>query len=390
MSEERRPLEVSVVIMGSEGFGVLSFLMSQWTHAAQAGIDFRYMALTDGQCAAALRDAGAPVAIVGGDAPRTFPRHPLTLPLLWLRWVGPMRAATRALRAEFTAHPPDIIYSHSHYLHVLCGHARRGLPCRGVGQMHGLVNVSRLFGLQRQFVCRVLARYLDAAITISDATHEALAPALRRKARRIYNGVDVAAIIAETAGVPKTPGRLVTVGRIVPRKRQHVALRALATLVARGHDCALDIVGGPLEESNEYYVELRELTAELGVTERVRFLGVLSPPHRHVATAEISIGCDSTEPFGLVVVEAAAAGAAVVVPDRGGMSELVEPGVTGLHYAADDPHALADAVEQLLNDAGLRASLAAAGRVAAREKFDISAHMHELREVFLDVGDDHG
>ncbi|RMF82184.1 MAG: glycosyltransferase [Planctomycetota bacterium] len=385
MSDAQRPLEIAVAIMGTEGFGVLSFLLNQWAHASDAHLNFRYLALNDGRCAAALREAGAPVTIVGGGAPQTFPGNPLMLPIMWLRSSGAMRAAVRGLRAELIRLQPDIVYSHSHYLHVLCGRARRGLSCRGVGQMHGLVNVARLFGLQRQFVCRVLARHLDLAITISDTTHQALAPVLRRRARRVYNGVDVKAIEAQTAGVKKTPGKLVIVGRLVPRKRQHIALHAVALLRDRGRTCTLEIIGGPLDDANPYYLELRRIAAELAITDRVRFAGVVSPPHAEVASAELAIGCDSGEPFGLVVVEAAAAGTAVVVPDRGGMSELVEHGATGWHYAADDPQALADAIDTLLDDAPLRERLVQAGRKAAIERFDIASHMRELRAAFEQV-----
>src|SRR5207302_5666369 len=68
------------------------------------------------------------------------------------------------------------------------------------------------------------------------------------------------------------------------------------------------------------------------------------------------------EPFGIVALEAAAAGAPLAVAATGGLAEIVEPGVTGMTFPAQEPAALADAVSTLLADAGAARRMAHAAR----------------------------
>lgn len=79
------------------------------------------------------------------------------------------------------------------------------------------------------------------------------------------------------------------------------------------------------------------------------------------------------EPFGLVAVEAMAAGLPVVASDTGGLSDIVRPGETGLLVPPGDAEALAAALETLLDDAGLRARMGAAGRIQAETEHDWQA-----------------
>ena len=79
------------------------------------------------------------------------------------------------------------------------------------------------------------------------------------------------------------------------------------------------------------------------------------------------------EPFGLVAVEAMAAGLPVVASDTGGLSDIVRPGQTGLLVPPGDAAALAAALETLLDDAALRARMGAAGRIQAETGHDWQA-----------------
>jgi glycogen(starch) synthase len=75
------------------------------------------------------------------------------------------------------------------------------------------------------------------------------------------------------------------------------------------------------------------------------------------------------EPFGMVALEAAAAGTPVAVADTGGLSEIVEHGVTGVKFAPQDPAALAEAVGAVLADRDYARRLARRGRRRVREDF---------------------
>jgi glycogen(starch) synthase len=75
------------------------------------------------------------------------------------------------------------------------------------------------------------------------------------------------------------------------------------------------------------------------------------------------------QPFGMVALEAAAAGAPIAVAQTGGLTEIVEPGVTGMTFPAKDPDSLADAVSTLLADDDLADKVAREARRMVAERY---------------------
>ena len=124
-------------------------------------------------------------------------------------------------------------------------------------------------------------------------------------------------------------------------------------------------VGGPQRPAEErYYASLSTLASELGIADRVRFLGQRSDVPRLLAAADIHCQPnEAPEPFGLVFVEAMYAGLPVITMNFGGGAEVVTP-ETGI--LADDDEQLVVALRRLMQDAELRARLGAAGPARAR------------------------
>jgi D-inositol-3-phosphate glycosyltransferase len=154
------------------------------------------------------------------------------------------------------------------------------------------------------------------------------------------------------------PGRpvLVMAGRIQPLKGHELAIRALAELVTE----PLLVIVGEAPAGDEPYVDrLRALAADLGVAEQVRFLGALSRERvaELFAAAQLVLVPSFSETFGLVALEAAAAGTAVIAQRVGGLVEAVEDGVTGLLVDDRDPHAWALAIDRVLRDEPYRLRL---------------------------------
>ena len=149
-------------------------------------------------------------------------------------------------------------------------------------------------------------------------------------------------------------------GRLVHEKGVHDLLAAVARLRRRYPGIRVVVAGtGPKA------TELRELARRLRLGRSVAFGGFV--PDAEIAALAAAADCAVVpsvyEPFGLVALEAAAAGTPVVVSDVGGLREFVADGRTGLRFPAGDPAGLADAVGRLLADPGLGRRLVAEARL---------------------------
>lgn len=142
-------------------------------------------------------------------------------------------------------------------------------------------------------------------------------------------------------------------GRLVEGKGGATAIEAIARLRDRGEKIGLTIVGDGPEMGN-----LRDLAKELGVYERVTFLGALPPDlladqfRKHRIAVFPS---HWSEPFGIVALEALACGALPIVTNDGGFPEAV--GEAGLIVEPKAPGLLAEAILELMTDDELRARL---------------------------------
>lgn len=226
------------------------------------------------------------------------------------------------------------------------------------------------------------------AVTISDfnATHlRAGYPRVTQRLVRLYNGVDLERFpYAEPDAAAASP-RILAVGRLVDKKGFHVLVDAAALLRERGMDLCCDVIGeGPERE------QLAQRIAQHALGERVRLLGARS--QRDVieamrAATILAMPCvvsadGNRDGLPTVLIEAMALGTPVIGTTVTGIPELVRDGVTGLCVAPGDPVALADGLQRLARDHGLRLRLARAAREAIVRDFDIDRNARHLREQF--------
>ncbi|MCA3324383.1 MAG: glycosyltransferase [Roseomonas sp.] len=176
---------------------------------------------------------------------------------------------------------------------------------------------------------------------------------------------------AELPAASSAP-RLLAMGRLHPNKGFDVLLRAIA-LLPRGH---LYLAGAGPEEA-----ALRALAAELGITERVSFLGWRRDIGALLAAADIFICSSRQEPLGNIVLEAWSATKPVIASAAQGPSELISDGKDGVLAPREDAAALAAAIAQLSENPERAAALAAAGRAhfaAAFAEAPVIAHWRRL------------
>ena len=169
---------------------------------------------------------------------------------------------------------------------------------------------------------------------------------------------------------------LVTASRLAREKSVDLVLRAFARVV-RSRDATLLVVGGGPEET-----ALHRLADDLDLGGRVVFAGMQS--HRRtlecLAAADVFVFASQTETQGLVVIEAMAAGTAVVAVNAVGIADAVRDGDTGV-LVPPDPDALAESMVHLLDNIPLRQRLAARAKEGASE-FAVPALTRRLVEIY--------
>jgi glycosyltransferase involved in cell wall biosynthesis len=226
-----------------------------------------------------------------------------------------------------------------------------------------------LRSLVSPFVRRVMDR--AAAIIVTSKRYLESSDELtsyRRKCHVVPLGIDVDALrpnrASDVADIHAKYGHrlLLAVGRLVPYKGFEFLLRAMQHI-----DATLLLIGtGPLEG------ELHAVVAGLGVSHKVHLLGHVDDtlPYYKAAKMLVFPSVSRAESFGLVQVEAMAAGIPVVNTeiDSGG-PEVSVNGETGITVPPRDPRALAGAVKVLLEDEKTRLKFAHAARLRARSEF---------------------
>lgn len=229
-----------------------------------------------------------------------------------------------------------------------------------VVHLRDIVDRDALGGFGFAMMTRVALPRANGVIANSQATLRSATPFLR-------TGATTAVIPSASGlvtGAPRHPNDRLRIGmlaRIDPWKGQHVLLEAFATSF-QDSDAELEFAGAALFGHDAYLESLRARARELGVADRVAFLGHVADVAAKLARWDIAVQASTRpEPLGQNVLQYLAAGCAVIVADEGGPAEWVEDGVNGLLIPARDASALGDALRRLATDPALREQVATAG-----------------------------
>jgi glycosyltransferase involved in cell wall biosynthesis len=163
---------------------------------------------------------------------------------------------------------------------------------------------------------------------------------------------------------------IVQVSRMEPWKGHAAHLEALSLLKDLPDWVCWQVGGAQSRNERDYLDQLKKLAADLGIAERVRFLGERADVTRLLSAADVFCQPNTAaEPFGVVFVEALGAQLPVVTTDLGGAREIVDSSC-GMLVPPGDARALAETLRGLIQDSTLRERLGAAGPTRARELCD--------------------
>lgn len=247
----------------------------------------------------------------------------------------------------------DVVYANSQKAFVLSAVAAKLVRRPLIWHLHDIISPAHFGSMQRR-VQVFLANHCTAAVVVpSKAAADAFIAEGGRKdlVAIVPNGLDIVAEELSPAEIRRDlnlpQGPLVGVfSRLAEWKGQHVVLEALAKTPGVG--CI--IVGSALFGEEAYEQRLKQMVRDLGLEERVHFLGQRSDVPRLMRAVDAVIHPSiDPEPFGRTLVEAMLADVPVIATDAGAASDILEGGKAGMLVPPGDPEALAQAVGHVIS-----------------------------------------
>jgi len=357
-----RPIQVLHVVEAL-GLGGLERVVESLVRHASPGIRTEVLALADG--GPLQREIEAAGARVRRLALRDY-------------YPGSVLRTARAVRAA----QPDILHTHGHFAGTAGRLAARLAGVRGI--VHHLHTSDTTLRPRHRRLERLLALGTRRILCCSNAVARHARQDLGLPEDRtvvIRNGIDPAPPVSGEqarallpAGIP---GPIVgCVGGLAPHKGQAILLRAVATLGAgaKSPGAAATSPSLVLIGDGPDRAALETLARELGIAERVHFLG-RRPDARMLLPAFSLLAAPSLgrEGLGLSVLEGMDAGLPVVASRTGGLPEVVDDGVTGQLVPEGDPEALAAAIASLLDDPRRAKTWGEAGHRRVEREFRAAA-----------------
>ena len=316
-------------------------------------------------------------ALAKRAAEERFETHPVPMRGTWD--LGSALALARLHRAL----RPEVVHWHAARAHALGAVASLFAP--GPARI-----LSRRvdFPVRRSPGSRLLyALPIDSILAISGGVRDALVrsgvPATRIQI--VPSGIDFEPFEApfdrgdarRRLGLADEELLILQVAALAPHKSQTDLLRAAASARARRPDLRFWIAGeGPLR------VELEAEHRSLNLGDTVRFLGFREDVTELLRAADLFVISSYLEGLGTSILDAMAAGLAVVATRVGGIPEIVEDQVTGILVPPRDPEALASAILELAGDRARRARLGERGRERARA-FSADATAERTRDAYV-------
>jgi glycosyltransferase involved in cell wall biosynthesis len=350
-------LRIAHVTLGLDVGGQEKLLVEFARHADRERFDLCFVSLTDrGRLAEAIEAFGWPVLAMH--------ERPGLRPGIGVR-------LARLLRRERI----DVLHTHDE--RPLIYGALAACLARGRRHVHTRHGQRAEITRGQRWLIRLASRGTGEFVCVSDDAGRVAAehgvPA--GKIRTVWNGIDV-----ERFGYcgPRPGGPAVLVARLSPVKDVDTLLRAAALAVEEQPDFRLEIAGdGPCLPA------LQKLTAELGLDERVTFLGEVGDVPALLARAGLLVLSSVSEGVSLTLLEGMARGLPVVATRVGGNPEVVADGVTGLLVPPRDPAALARAVLRVWRDSEAARRMGRAGRCRIEEHFDVRRMVARYEALYL-------
>ncbi|MGI9067503.1 MAG: glycosyltransferase family 4 protein [Pyrinomonadaceae bacterium] len=209
----------------------------------------------------------------------------------------------------------------------------------------------------------------------------------------VHNGVDhrrlepTGANLRAELGLNDGALVLGMIGNFYPdgRKDQVTICRALPRVFAEVPAAHFLFIGGSFPAASQLLQECVALCRELGISERVHFLGKRSDIPDLLSSLDVYVQSSVNESLGIAVIEAMLTGLPVVVSDIGALLEVTGEGEYAVTFRTGDAAELADKLIELCHDEHRRGELAGMGKAWATSHFSIEAHIASLITLYNQI-----
>jgi glycosyltransferase involved in cell wall biosynthesis len=283
---------------------------------------------------------------------------------------------------------PDVLHAHDPHGIAMASVALSILSGMSPGGPLPLLVASRRvdFHLKANSFSRWKYRQVDCFIAASEAIRRMLIHdgVPEQRVVTVHEGIDIEHVAAappinvhELLFLPHHAPLVGNVAALTPHKGQRHLIDAARLVVQRVPDARFVIFGeGELRETLERHVR------ELRLEKHVLLPGFRTDILGCIKGFDLFVMSSVTEGLGTSLLDAMACGKAIVATRAGGIPEVVEDGTNGLLVEPRDHQAMAAAIERLLEDAELRARMAAAGSARVRERFTVERMVAETAAVY--------
>jgi len=198
---------------------------------------------------------------------------------------------------------------------------------------------------------------------------------LLRNINLIHNGIDFDHFYSPVKAI-KADLTLINIGSFVKKKNQKLAIEIVAHLIKNEISCELILLGdGPLK------VDLIEYARQLNISDQVQFMGNVDNVAKHLSKASVYLHTALSEPFGLVLLEAMAAGLPVVSLDGKGNRDIIKNNINGYIITNQSIESFSRAIINLSKEKELSINIAKKGQRTAK-KYDIKNYGKQLLKLY--------
>jgi glycosyltransferase involved in cell wall biosynthesis len=309
-----------------------------------------------------------------------------TVRVPWRSWwdLRLPRALARLVREERI----DLIHSHLPDQNFYACLASRLSGCPAIVTYHGPVELSNAGSFTGWLKLQLVKRTARKVVVVCDFVREMLRKigVPGDKLHRIYNGIELSRFAAAPSGdlrrelhcAPET-ALIGMVANVRGPKGHEYFIRA-ARLIADRHPDTRFVISGDLHET--LAPPLFALVRELGLEDRLKFLGYRKDVPRILADLDVFVLPSTSEGFPLVVLEAMACAKPVVATRCGGAGEVVEDGRTGFMVPVADAPAIASRVIELLDRKEKCASMGKAAKLRIESEFSVQVMVASYERLY--------